>query len=125
MPNTCGIRISGHEYPMVWGNLALHRFRSIPVAQRNVIGPAQIAQFAWAAYKGVTHPFPTWEHAFAAIAELPEPDFEALAAAVVAVLPEPTEKPANASEKPEKEPSDAEKKSGSRVSEPSPVAASG
>ena len=103
----------------------MFRFRSIPAAQRNVVGPAQLAQLAWAAFKGVQHVFPSWEHALVALSELSPADYEALDAAVAAALPEP--EPSNGAEpevKPQAEPSDAEKKSGSISPVPSPDAGS-
>jgi hypothetical protein len=117
-------KLGGVEYPLAWGNLALFRFRSIPAAQRNVVGPAQMAQFLWAAYKGISHPFATWEHVLAAVSELSEADFAAISEDMVAKLPEPEQSPENATESPAKEPAEAEKKSTSTQPEPSPAAVS-
>lgn len=119
------MKINNVEYPLAWGNLALFRFRSIPEAARNVVGPAQLAQFVWAAYKGITHPFPTWEHVLAGICELNEADLAALSEEMLSKLPEPDPKAAKPVESNVKEPSDAEKKSGSIPPEPSPAAVSG
>jgi len=121
MSNT-PLKISGIEYPLAWGNLAMFRFRSIPAAQRNVVGPAQLAQLVWAAFKGVQHPFPSWEHVLAAIADLTPADYEALDAALAAALPAPEPDAGKADSKAEPEPSNAEKKSGLTPPAPSPAA---
>jgi hypothetical protein len=113
------------EYPLTWGNLARHRFGSIPPAQRNVVGSAQLSQLAWAAYGGVRLPFATWEDVLAVVCELSHADYAALDDAVAGVLPDPEPAPAKAYEKPEPEPSDAEKKSALTVNAPSPAVASG
>lgn len=112
------------EYPLAWGNLAIHRFRSIPGEQRGIVGPGQLAQLTWAAFAGVRLPFATWEHVLAVIAELPSAEYEALDAAVASVLPDPEPKPVQSDEKPTPEPSDAEKKSNLTASEHSPAVAS-
>lgn len=113
------------EYPLAWGNLAIHRFRSIPSEQRGVIGSAQLAQLAWAAYGGVRLPFATWEHVLAVICELSAEDYGKIDDAVASVLPDPEPVKPGAKAIVEPEPSDAEKKSASTVNTPSPVAASG
>ncbi len=115
-------KLNGVEYPLVWGNLAMFRFRSIPFAQRGVVGPGQLAQLIWSAYKGVQHPFPTWEHVLAAIADLSSAEYEAIDVAMAAALPavEETAKADAKDAKPEPESSPAEKKSNSTVNEPSP-----
>lgn len=118
------IKLGGIEYPIAWGKLAIARFRSIPPQQRNVVGPAQLAQITWAAYRGVAHPFPSWEHVFAVIAELGEAESSAIDSAVASILPDPEPKQDDADAKPAKEPTDAEKKSNSTVSGPLPADAS-
>ena len=40
---TQSIKLGGVDYPMAWGKMAIARFRSIPPAQRNLVGPAQLA----------------------------------------------------------------------------------
>lgn len=118
-------KIGKVDYPVAWGNLAMFRFRSIPEAQRGVVGPAQLAQFVWAAYKGVVHPFPTWEHTFAAMADMDDSALAALSEDVVSKLPEPDEKAAPApATVAESEPTDAEKKRTSTSPAPLPVVAS-
>lgn len=112
------MKLNGIEYPLSWGNLAMFRFRSIPFAQRGVVGPGQLAQLIWSAYKGVQHPFPTWEHVLAAIADLSSAEYEAIDVAMAAALPAVEEGAKDA--KPEPEVSPAEKKSSSTVTEPSP-----
>jgi hypothetical protein len=121
---TQSIKFNGLDYPLAWGKLAIARFRSIPPQQRNLVGPAQLAQILWAAYRGVVHPFPSWEHVFGVVVELSEANSAAIDAAVAAVLPEAEPKQADADDKSAKEPSDAEKKSSSSASEPLPDAAS-
>lgn len=122
-PTENTVKLAGLPYPLAWGKLALFRIRSIPVEQRNVVGPALLAQIAWCAYKGVQHPFPTWEHVFAALAELSEQDYEKFDTCLASHLPAPEKQAENAeAATTAKEPSDAEKKSNSTASEPLPDA---
>lgn len=116
--------LSATPYPLVWGNLARHRFMSIPREHRSLVGPAQLAQLTWAAYAGgIEHPCPNWEHVLALIADLPPERYDAVDKAVASVLPPPPEKKAGA-DTPAPEPSDAEKKSASAETGPSPADAS-
>lgn len=119
------MKLGGFDYPLVWGNLALFRFRSIPFAQRGVVGPAQLAQLLWSAYKGIQHPFPSWEHVLSAISDLTSEQYDAIDRAMADALPAVEESKETQSEKTlAKEPSDAEKKSDSIGTAPSPVVAS-
>jgi hypothetical protein len=119
------VKIAGIDYPLAWGNLAMFRFRSIQPTSRNLVGPAQLAQLLWAAFKGVQHPFATWEHVLAAIAELSEADYAAVDSAMASALPAVETKAEDEQEsKTKAEPTDAEKKSGLTVIEPSPAAVS-
>ena len=119
------IKLAGIDYPLAWGNLAMFRFRSIQPNSRGLVGPAQLAQLLWSAFKGVQHPFATWEHVLAAIAELSQADYEAVDSAMASALPAVDTKAEDTQDaKPKAEPTDAEKKSGSTVSAPSPAAAS-
>jgi len=119
------VKIAGIDYPLAWGNLAMFRFRSIQPNSRNLVGPAQLAQLLWAAFKGVQHPFATWEHVLAAIAELSQADYEAVDSAMASALPAVETKPDDAPEaKPAAELSTAEKKSGLTETAPLPAVAS-
>lgn len=108
------IKLNGASYPLAWGNLAIHRFRSIPPAQLTVVGPAQLAQIVWAGFRGVQHPFPNWEHVFAVIADLSPEEQTEIDAQVFKILPPPPPEPATeekATPASAPEPTDAEKKS--------------
>lgn len=114
---TQSIKINGAEYPMAWGKLALARYSSIPIEQRNLIGPARLAQIIWSAYRGVVHPYSSWEPILGFIVESSESDANAIDIAIGAILPEP-QSDKDKEKKPVKEPSESEKKSGLIESEP-------
>ena len=54
--------LAGKEYPLVWGNLARHRFASLPKEVRNGGGYVPDIGILWSAIAVKPNPFPTWEH---------------------------------------------------------------
>lgn len=118
------VKLAGIAYPIAWGNLAERYFYSIPREERELTGPATLAQLLWASYRGIKRPFKTWHEVMAALAELSDEDYAALDECMAAHLPvvkEPAKTGADSPASPAPELTEEEKKSGLTKPAPSPA----